>query len=908
MQLSPFFFFISLAMSEKPYYDALPSALRPVHYDLYILDIDVEGETYKGRVTIQLVVEEATDELHLNYRDLSVSAKNTKVFYQGAPTGVNSIEEFKEKEYFVVKFDQKLTPGNEVLVTLDYNGIVQTNMAGLYKSSYEEDGVKKFMLSTQFEATDARRTFPCLDEPALKSTFSLQLEVEKHLETLANTPVKSIEEVTGGKKVVSFEKTPIMSTYLLAWAIGELEYVESFTEELYADGKPLPVRIYTTKGYTADAQFALSMAPKIVDYFSKIFEIKYPLPKLDLLAVHAFSHNAMENWGLITYRSTALLFSETKSDPSYKQKVAYVVAHEIAHQWFGDLVTMQWWDELWLNEGFATWVGFLAVDFLFPEWDIFSVFVSESLQQALDLDGLTSSHPIKVPVKDALEIDELFDAISYLKGGSTILMLANYLGIDVFLKGVAKYLDTHKFGNATSDDLWNAISEVSGEPVNEMMEFWIKRIGFPLINIESNFKESQLKVTQSRYLNNGEVKPEDDKVLWWIPLSISTGPRETDILHIDRSKSVITSKELTIDNFPIVGNEFFKINKDSKGVYRVNYSSDILQNNIFPYFHKLSVKDKIGVIADISSIAISGGKSTSTVTLLELLKSVVLDNFSIGEDYVVWLELGTRLNRILTTFSGVDDELTRSLNNFSQKIYHKIATEMVKSEVDKTDFLKTKLKAEILTQAGSLLIPEVKEYAKKLFYGLKDDGQNVEPSLRKFVFGTISTSPDLATKENIDYILQEVTQPTSLNSREVALSALGQINNDELSDKIISYLIDINTIPIMDSHFLAVPLSTNISTRDKYWNFFCDNYDEFYKHMSTNMVVLDRLIKLSLKNYQSLEKFDQITEFFKDKNIHGFERSLKQALDTVKINAVWYERDSGEVKQWLKTNGYTTTI
>lgn len=891
-------------MTEAPYYDALPSSLRPIHYDVHILDIDIHGETYKGKVTIQLVVDGPTNELHLNYRDLSVSADKITVTSQSISIGVSAIEEFKEKEYFVIKLDQELKKGGDVLVTLEYDGIVQTNMAGMYKSSYEENGVKKFMLSTQFEATDARRTFPCLDEPALKATFIVQLVVDKHLETLANTPVKSVQDIEGDKKLVTFEKTPIMSTYLLAWAIGELEYVESFTQGFYHDNKPLPIRIYTTKGYTSEAQFALNIAPKIVDYFSKIFEIKYPLPKLDLIAVHAFSHNAMENWGLITYRSTALLYSDTKSDPSYKQKVAYVVAHEIAHQWFGDLVTMQWWDELWLNEGFATWVGYLAVDYLFPEWDIFSVFVSESLQQALDLDGLASSHPIKVPVKDALEIDELFDAISYLKGGSTILMLSNYLGIDVFLKGVAKYLNTHKYGNATSDDLWNAISDVSGEPVNEMMEFWIKRIGFPLINVESNFAESKLNVTQSRYLNNGEVKPEENKVLWWIPLSISTGPKESDILDIDHSKSVITSKELTIDNFPIAANDFFKINKDSKGVYRVNYSSDILQNNIFPYFNNLSVKDKIGVIADISSIAVSGGKTTSTVTLLELLKSVVLDDFSIGEDYVVWLELGTRLNTILTTFSGVDDELTKSLINFSQKIYYKIATQLIETEINETDFLKTKLKAEILSRAGSLLIPEIKEHAKKLFFGLKDNGQSIEPSLRKFVFGTIAASSDLATEENFEYILSEVTTPTSLNSREVALSALGQINNDKLSDRLIAYLIDIDTIPIMDSHFLAVPLSTNINTRDKFWEFFSKNYDEFYKHMSTNMVVLDRLIKLSLKNYQSFEKYDQITEFFKDKDIHGFERSLKQALDTVKINATWYERDHTEVKQWLISKGY----
>lgn len=891
----------------KPYYDALPVALVPFHYDLLIKDISVEAESFTGKVIIHLNVEEDTDELHLNYRDLKISQDlisikhNTNSLNQSI--NVKEVKEFKSKEYFVIKFDDKViaSENSTLIVSIDYEAIIQTNMAGFYKSGYQEDGVEKFMLSTQFEATDARRAFPCLDEPSLKATFVVQLIVKNELETLANVPVESTYSHDENLKLVTFEKTPIMSTYLVAWAVGEFEFIESFTKHVYYNDKPLPVRIYTTKGYLQDAEFALEIAPKIVDYFSDNFDIKYPLTKLDLIAVHSFSHNAMENWGLITYRSTALLYSETKSDPSYKKKVAYVVAHEIAHQWFGNLVTMQWWDELWLNEGFATWVGYTAVDYLFPEWDIFSVFVSESLEQALNLDGLINSHPIKVPVKDALEIDELFDDISYLKGGSTILMLSSYLGIKTFYKGVAHYLNKNKFGNATSKDLWDSISIVSGEPINEMMENWIKKIGFPIVNVE--FEGNNLQITQSRYLNSGDVNDEDNQINWWIPLNISTGAGESDTLKSD--DLVISTKTHTIKNFSISNhNEFFKFNKDTKGVYRVNYSPSILSNNILPFFDKLSIKDKIGIIADITSIAISGDKHTSTVTLLELIKSVVIDNNYLGEDYVVWLELGNIIGKLLSTFTGIDETLTKGLLNFARKIYHDISIKLLSVEPSASNFLETKLRSEILNQAGLLSIPKIQNYALELFEGSKDKNVSIDPSLQLFVFKTITSSPELINEENFNFIMQEIVNPTSLNSREIALESLGSIKNDHLSNKLITFLIDPNIIPIMDSHFLAIPLSLNVEIRDKFWIFFTENYDTFYKLMSTNMVVLDRFIKKTLKNYQSMEKYHEINSFFENKDTHGFERSYKQALDHIRINSTWFERDNKQVKKWLVENDF----
>lgn len=877
-------------MPSELYYEALPSQLKPIHYDLSVFDLNLDNDTYNGVVVIDLQVVEETDELHLHYRDLKIGEIKVKVGERSIEAKVASIDE--KKEFFVVKFSEQVFPKDEkIQATITYSGIIQTNMAGLYKSSYKENGETKYMMLTQFEATDARRAFPCMDEPALKATFVVHITSDAHYTVLGNTPVEKVEE-KGDKKITSFQKTPIMSTYLLAWALGELEYIEGFTEDKYFNDKPLPVRIYTTNGYTKDAEFALSLAPRIVDYFSKIFEIKYPLPKLDLLAVHSFSHNAMENWGLITYRSTALLYNPDTSDPEYKQKVAYVVAHEIAHQWFGNLVTMQWWDELWLNEGFATWVGYAAVDYLFPEWDMFSAFASSSLQTALKLDGLRNSHPIKVPVVSALEIDQLFDQISYLKGASTILMLSAYLGTGIFLKGVAHYLNANKYGNATSLALWKSLSETSGHPVAKMMESWINKIGFPVINVEQEGKNLVLK--QSRFLNGGGVKPEDDQTVWWVPLNACGD--NVQLLKED----IIDKKVTTIENYTVEG--FFKLNQDSQAVIRVDYSPDILQNNVFPYFDKLSSKDKVGVIADVASIAMSGNENTDTITFLELVKSIVLDSDKIGESYVAWLELCSRLSSLKTTFSGEDEELSENLVSFIQKVYAKLAVKLLSEQVEVNDVLKAKLKAQILNSAATYHVPEVKQMAETYFDGWKQS-KIIDPAMRYFTFSSILSS-SAVTEDDVKVVMDEVINPSALDSREVALSALGNILSPELAKNIISTLTDINIVPVMDAHFLAGNISKNTAVRDLLWEFIKENYSTLHKLMSTNMVVLDRFIRFTLGNYQLEAMADDVEAFFKDRDVNGFERSLSQVLDYIRINAAWFKRDHVRVKEWLTKNNF----
>lgn len=868
-----------------PYYEALPDDIKPVHYDLSIFDIDLSNDSYNGLVKIDLKIINDTNKLTLHFRELKIQTVEARC--NGHHLTGSIIDENIKKETFTVEFPSALS--GTANVEIAFSGKIQSNMAGFYKSPYKDaiSGDEKIMLSTQFEATDARRAFPCFDEPALKATFSVHVTTETEATVLGNTPVEK-EIKLENSKVTSFEKTPIMSTYLLAWAIGEFEYIESSTSLFNGSVKPIPVRVYTTPGYKEKAQLAVELAPKIVDYFSKIFELRYPLPKLDLLAVHSFSHNAMENWGLITYRSTALLYDPETSDPEYRQKVAYVVAHEIAHQWFGNLVTMQWWDELWLNEGFATWVGYLAVDHLFPEWDIFTVFVSNSLQTALTLDGLRNSHPIKVPVYDALDIDQLFDQISYLKGASTILMLSGFLGADVFLKGVAIYLNGKQYGNATSDDLWAGLTKASGKDVDHMMHKWINSIGFPVVSA-SPAGEDQMKLHQQRFLNGGGVKDEENQTKWWIPLN-GDG-------NIGKDFPVAFSEESAVVPLP---QGFFKLNKDTQSFIRVNYHPQLLKTSILPHFHKLSSKDKVGVIADVAAIAVSGDSQTSTTTFLELVKSIVIDNDHIGDDYVAWLELTHRLSAFVTVFCGHGDEqLTSLVKGFVRKVYTKMAVKIAVgwTENAKTEtVLQAKLKVHMLNAAMAYGIPAVDDLARRLYLEWINTGK-IDPSLRYFVFSSIVSKPD-ATQADVDAIFGQVTHPTTLDSREIALLALGNVTNQTISKKLTGELGQ-DSIPVMDAHFYAGAMSKNVKTRDILWRYVQDNYDVLYKKMSTNMVVLDRFIKMTLGNYGTEKMAEEVRVFFGKRDTHGFERSLGQVLDQISINAAWYNRDHGAVKQWL---------
>lgn len=600
-----------------------------------------------------------TREIVLNTLELTL--KNAKVEVESGKASTSyttsSFQYDVKAQRATITFDADL-PVSKATLTLEFQGALNHDMAGFYRSQYKpaaaaaasvpRDDDWHYMLSTQFESTDARRAFPCFDEPNLKATFDFSVETPTDQVALSNMPVKGIKPTADGKQLVSFERTPVMSTYLLAWAVGDFEYIEAFTDRRY-NGKQLPVRVYTTRGLKEQGQWALQHAPKVIDFFSEGFDIDYPLPKSDILAVHEFTHGAMENWGLVTYRMTAILFDEEKSDSRFRNRIAYVVAHELAHQWFGNLVTMDWWDELWLNEGFATWAGWLATDHLHPDWEVWPQFINEGFETALKLDGLRSSHPIQVLVRDALDINQVFDAISYLKGCSVIRMLANHLGVKTFMKGVSIYLKRHTYGNAKTEALWQALSEASGVDVPALMKPWIEKIGFPVLTVAE--EPGQITIKQSRFLSTGDVKPEDDTTTWWVPLAFEGKVGAQGVQPL-----ALTTKEDTIRE---VSDDFYVINKNAPAFYRVNYPPPRLQK-LAAQLGRLSTEDKIFITGSAADLAFSGyGTTPALLTFIEGLRNET--------HYRVLSQALDSINLVKSVF-GDDETIKKGLEAFSLRL------------------------------------------------------------------------------------------------------------------------------------------------------------------------------------------------------------------------------------------------
>ncbi|GMY34655.1 aminopeptidase M1-like isoform X1 [Fagus crenata] len=599
----------------------------PKSYHLY-LKLDLTACTFSGTVQVHLNILEHTKFLALNVLELDVHqvcfTDSNHQTYRPCEVVLDG-----EDEILVLVFDEVLSVGDGVL-EIDFSGTLNQHLNGLYKCTYVDGGVKKNMAVTQFEAVDARRCFPCWDEPALKATFKIRIDVPSELTALSNMPIAD-EKLDENIKTVYFEESPIMSTYLVAVVVGVFHHIEETT----ADG--IKVRVYCPVGKSDKRKFALHVAVKSLDIFTRYFSTPYPLPKLDMVAVPEFSGGAMENYGLITYCENDLLYDDLLSPAARKQILTIVVSHEVAHQWFGNLVTMEWWSHLWLNEGFATWISYMATDIMFPEWKIWTQFLRQTAD-GLRMDALEQSHPIEVEVHHARSIDEIFDDISYEKGSAVIRMLQGFLGDDMFQdtfamvrffpgwrlllqcvacfenlylhwKSLSSYMKSYAGKNVKTDDLWCVLSEESGLQIDSMMADWTKKKGYPVVSVKSkdNILEFEQDL-QSQFLSSGLC----GDGLWIVPITLSIGSynkcknflletksRKLDVSELVHSlhQNLITFNEKNEEKCD--EHLWVKVNIEQSGFYRVNYEDKLaarlrkaIESNC------LSATDKFGVLDD----------------------------------------------------------------------------------------------------------------------------------------------------------------------------------------------------------------------------------------------------------------------------------------------------------------------
>ncbi|MCY0878236.1 MAG: M1 family metallopeptidase [Firmicutes bacterium] len=565
-------------MNHQPSY-RLPHHVVPRHYTLEFTP-DAEAGVFQGRAAVEIEIQEPTRDIVLNAVNLTIHTARLENG-SGASRAAEAIQYRREDEMAVLTFSDPIPQGAWTL-EMSFDGVLSQDLRGFYRTKVTNpDGTPVVILSTQCEATDARRIFPCWDEPAFKATFAISLIIDRDLVALSNGREIKSEDLPDGKKRVTFAKTIPMSTYLVALVIGPFELTEpEFVGQV-------PVRIAARAGLGHLTALARTGATGALKFFEDYFGIPYPSDKIDHVAIPDFEAGAMENLGCVTYREEALLVDLERSAPVEQMQIVSTIAHETAHMWFGDLVTMRWWNGIWLNEAFATFMAELATDALHPEWDTWTTF-GLSKARALRVDGLASTRSIEYPVGPPVEAWGMFDELTYQKGGAVLRMLEQYLTPAVFREGIRQYLNRHRFGNTETSDLWDALESASSQPVRAMMDSWVFQPGYPLVRVRRSEDGRNLVLSQHpfRYLGEGQGR-------WHVPVVIGawTQDRAASPLRL-----ILDEEETTVSLPP--GTTAVLVNTGAWGFYRVAYDDPALWHGLLSHWSDLNALERLSVVDD----------------------------------------------------------------------------------------------------------------------------------------------------------------------------------------------------------------------------------------------------------------------------------------------------------------------
>ncbi|KAH7131928.1 peptidase family M1-domain-containing protein [Dendryphion nanum] len=863
--------------------EILPANVKPIHYHL-TLEPDFETFKYNGTVEIDLDVVEDSTSISLNTTELKLHSATVSVGEQSAATEA-SITHNDDKQETTFSFKQKIPGGSKAKLTVTFEGILNDNMAGFYRSSFkDEDGQTKYLATTQMEPTDARRAFPCFDEPALKAEFTVTLIADEKMTCLSNMDVASESKVeskiTGGtRKAVTFNKSPPTSTYLLAFIIGELNYIET-------NSFRLPVRVYAPKGQNIEhGRFSLELAAKTLEFYEKTFDSPFPLPKMDMVAIPDFSAGAMENWGLITYRVVDLLIDEKSSGAAVKQRVAEVVQHELAHQWFGNLVTMDFWDGLWLNEGFATWMSWYSCNVFYPDWKVWEGYVTDNLASALSLDSLRSSHPIEVPVQRADEINQIFDAISYSKGSCVLRMISKYLGEETFMEGIRRYLKKHAYGNTQTGDLWAALSDASGKDVEKVMDIWTKKVGFPVVTVTENTEAKSIHVKQNRFLRTSDVTPEEDETLYPVFLALRTKEGVQEDLTLFKRE----------ENFRLDDLDFFKLNADHSGLYRTSYTPERLTKlGVAAKQGLLTVEDRAGMIADAGSLAASGYQKTSGILSL-------LDSFKSEPAFVVWQEIASRISGLRSAWTFEDPAVKAALKKFQLELTQDKAHELGWTFSENDGHIEQQFKGMMYGTAGLAGDEKIIESTFDMFKKFQGgDKSAIHPNLRGSAYAILLAQ---GGKVEYDAILEQALHAPTSDERNTALRSLGRAKDPELIKRTLAMALS-DDVKGQDIYLPLSSLRTHPEGIEVLWSWVQENWTELEKRLPPSLSMLSSVVSIATSSFTHREHIEDIQKFFEDKSTKGFDKALAQSCDAIRAKAAWIERDSEDVKTWLQEHGY----
>jgi aminopeptidase N len=810
--------------------------IKPINYRIH-LKPDLVKFNFEGTCEVIFEAPEPVSELVLNI--LEIAVWGCRVLK--ADEAVNCVF--------------RVDPGNEKLciflpesmsgtikLEIDYQGLINDKMAGFYRSKYSYQGKTSYIAVTQFQESDARRAFPCLDHPARKATFDIILDIDKNLVAISNETIKKEEAIDSEKKRVTFERTPKMSTYLVFFGVGEFEFTP--------DEKDNRVRVATLPGMKQFARFGAEFGCKSLKFSEAYYDIDYPLPKMDLIAIPDFAFGAMENWGAITFRENLLLHYPEITSGSGEERICEVIAHEIAHQWFGNLVTPSDWRYIWLNESFATYFGFGVVDHYYPQWNVWQQFLNNQTGSALGRDALHETFAIEIPGGEHVVINASTAPIIYNKGGSILRQIQGYIGDDNFRNGLQHYLKTFKYGCAASHHLWESFETVSQEPISAMMQSWINQPGYPIITV--NRMGGQLLLTQKRFT----YLPNNFNQKWMVPITIllisETGAAQPLTVLLDDFEKTIDIGADTVA---------YKVNEGQTGFYRVKYSET---KNIAELGRRVRNKslppvDRWGLQNDLFALVKSGDAS-----LADYLGFLAWYD---TED--AYLPLASMAENLFSAYLVMNDNWRRKISALAIPRFENLLAKIGYEPAPQEDHPTARLRDQIIWDAALYGSEAVLDFVRERFRSLTS-GAAVHPDIVRSVMQAGALAGDEQAFEWFDRRLRE---SQSEHERLNILAALGGFKDKALIIRTQQYILE--AVPARNQSLPVAALSANPHAIDLLWDWYVARLDQFEQF---HPMLYERVIA-AIVPAAGIGRADEVQAFFAD-----YLKKKNKARDVIKLS------------------------
>jgi puromycin-sensitive aminopeptidase len=838
----------------------LPLDAKPIRYSAHLAP-DLTAGTFEGRMELEVALEKPRKELHLHAIGLDVQKARARLAPQGAAAKA-SVTADAPSETVTLQFEQEL-PAGKAIIDLAWSGKFSAGLRGLYRAGP--------LAVTQFEAADARRLFPCFDEPAFKARWSIQLVgLPEGVKAISNGEIVKDEKEPSGRRTVQFAETPLLSSYLIALCIGDL----ASSPEGKARG--YPVRTWSVPEKQALTAFGQEVACAVLPLLEDYFGQPYAYGKVDQVGVPDFEAGAMENAACITYREVALLLDPKTAPLGVQKRVAEVITHELSHQWFGNLVTMVWWDDLWLNEAFATWMAYKIVDQWRPQWRVWMDF-ENGKGAALHLDAMKSSHPIRAEIRNAEEAGEAFDAITYEKGGAILRMIEGYLGEDKFRDGIRLYMRKHRESNATADDLWGALAQASGQPILELANGWIRQTGFPLLSVTA--QGGRVRLTQKRFFSDPQAA--GDSTQWLVPIVL----RWRDQKETRERRVLLRGAEETVDLGSGEELAYVFANVGARGFYRTSYDAELLRK-IIDDIGELRAEERMALVAD--QWALVRANVAPVDGFLKLLAGLHKE-----EDHVVLDEVVGRLGYLEAR--SVEDQDRAPFQQWVRGLFAGAGADLG-WDVREGEDDERRLRRAAVQRALALVArdPAVVKEAIARYEGHAGKKRQLDPNLVDIAVAAAARAADAKRFEELKRLAATELDPPA---KRRWLHALAMVEHPDLVQPAVDLALD-GFVQMQDFASYVGTLLANRATKDAAWTMMRSRWEEVRKKGDSPMI-LRRLVE-ALGALVTREHLMEVEKFLADHPLEPARMAVAQTLERLRMDVALRERMMPAVAKFLR--------